>query len=46
MSGESKKEYSDSVTRTKLLRLEGKRFMQGVYYFIHNCKINIKEENK
>jgi hypothetical protein len=39
LSEYSKKEYPKSVTG--LLRLEGKRFVQGVCYFINNIPIFI-----
>jgi hypothetical protein len=39
LSGNSKKEYPKSVT--ELLRLEEKRFLQDVCYFINNIPIFI-----
>jgi hypothetical protein len=42
LSENSKKEYSKSVT--ELLRLEEKRFLQGVCYFINKIPKFIKKE--
>jgi hypothetical protein len=44
LSTNSKKDYSKSVT--ELLRLEGKRFVQGVCYFINRIPICIKKKKK
>jgi hypothetical protein len=44
LSENSKTEYTKSVT--ELLRLEEKRFVQGVCYFINNISKFIKERNR
>jgi hypothetical protein len=44
LSQNGKREYQKSVT--ELLRLEGKRFVQGVCYFINKIPTFIKKKEK